>query len=160
MAVGFASVDVNPAGTDVQLYVYIPDPPLAPASICTLSPAHIVPGVAVGVVLNAPPVIVTVTASELEHPVAVEVAVRVNTVVVDKLTVVGSSTEGFTSSDDGVQLYVNGPVPVTVPFSVVLVPYGILTSVPALTTGREFTVTTVADDSKLWHPLELVTLTV
>ena len=160
MAAGFASVDVNPAGTDVQLYVYIPDPPLAPASSCTLSPAHIVPGVAVGVVLNAPPVIVTVTASELEHPVVIEVAVKVKMVIEDRFTVVGSSTVGFTSCDDGVQLYVNGPVPVTVPFSVVLVPYGILTPVPALTTGREFTVTTVADDGKLRHSLTSVTLTV
>jgi hypothetical protein len=127
----------------------VPDPPLAPASSCTLAPTHIVPGSAFGVVLNAPPVIVTVTASELKHPVVVEVAVSVNTVVADKFTVVGSSTDGFTRSDDGVQLYVNGPVPVTVPFNVVLVPYGILTSMPALTTGREFTVTTVAAEGKL-----------
>jgi hypothetical protein len=104
VAVGFASVDVNPAGTELQLYVYEPDPPPAPASSCTLAPTHIVPGVAVGVVLNAPPVIVTVTASEFEQPVEVEVAVRVKTVVAGRFTVVGSSTAGFTSSADGVQL--------------------------------------------------------
>jgi len=101
---GFARVDVNPAGTDVQLYVYEPDPPFAPASSCTVAPKQIVPGVAVGVVLNAPPVTVTVTASEFEHPVVVEVAVRVNTVVEDKFTVAGSSIAGFTSNDTGVQL--------------------------------------------------------
>jgi len=101
---GFARVDVNPAGTDVQLYVYEPDPPLAPASSCTLAPKQIVPGVAVGVALNAPPVTVTVTASEFEHPVAAEVAVRVKTVAEDKFTVAGSSIAGFTSSADGVQL--------------------------------------------------------
>jgi hypothetical protein len=105
--------------------------------------------VAVGVVLNAPPVIVTVTASEFEHPVEVEVAVRVKTFVEVRFTVVGSSSAGFTSNDAGVQLYVNGPVPVTVPFSVVLVPFGILTLVPASTTGKEFTVTTVAADAAL-----------
>jgi hypothetical protein len=104
VAVGFARVELNPAGTDVQLYVYVPDPPLAPASSCTLSPAQIVPGVAVGVVLNAPPVIVTVTSSEFEQPVEVEVAVRVNIVVEVKFTVVGSADAGFTSSDAGVQL--------------------------------------------------------
>ena len=104
VTVGFARVDVNPAGTDVQLYVYKPDPPLAPASSCTLAPKQIVPGVAVGVVLNAPPVTVTVIASEFEHPVVVEVAVRVKTVVEDKFTVAGSSIAGFTSNDAGVQL--------------------------------------------------------
>jgi len=122
VAVGFASVDVNPAGRDVQLYVYVPDPPLAPASSCTLAPAQIVPGTAVGVALNAPPVTVTVTASEFEHPVVVDVAVSVKSVVADILTVVGSSTVELTSSEDGAQLYVNGPVPVTVLFSCVLVP--------------------------------------
>jgi len=104
VAVGLARVDVNPAGADVQLYVYAPDPPLAPASSCTLSPAHIVPGSAVGDALKPPPVTVTVTTSEFEHPVAVDVAVRVNTVLMVKLTVVGSSTVGFTNCADGVQL--------------------------------------------------------
>ena len=160
VAAGFASVDVNPAGTDVQLYVYVPDPPLAPASSATLAPTQIVPGVAFGVALNAPPDTVTVTASEFEHPVVVEVAVSVKTVVEDKLTVVGSSAAGFTRSADGAQLYVNGPVPVTVLFSCVLVPFGILTSVPAFTTGSAFTVTVVAADGKLWHPLISVILTV
>jgi hypothetical protein len=122
VAVGFASVDVNPAGTELQLYVYVPDPPLAPASSCTISPTQMVPGVAVGVALSAPPVIVTVTPSEFEQPVVVEVAVSVNAVVDVRFTVVGSSSDGFKSNDAGVQLYVNGPVPVTVPFNVVLVP--------------------------------------
>jgi len=60
--------------------------------------------VAVGVVLNAPPVTVTVTSFEFEQPVEVEVAVRVNIVVEVKFTVVGSTDAGFTSSDAGVQL--------------------------------------------------------
>jgi hypothetical protein len=100
----------------------VPDPPLAPASSCTISPTHIVPGEAVGVVLNAPPVTVTVTASVFEQPVDVDVPVSVKTFVDVRFTVVGSSTDGLTSCEDGVQLYVNGPVPVTVPFSCVLVP--------------------------------------
>jgi hypothetical protein len=104
VAVGLARVEENPAGTDDQLYVYAPDPPLAPAFSCTLSPIHIVPGTAVGDALKPPPVTVTVTTSEFEHPVAVEVAVSVNTVMADKLTVVGSSTVGFTNCADGVQL--------------------------------------------------------
>jgi len=103
VAVGFARVEENPDGTELQLYVYVPDPPLAPASSCTLSPAHIVPGSAVGDALKPPPVTVTVTTSEFEHPVEVEVAVRVNTVVEFKITVVGSTKAGFTSNDAGVQ---------------------------------------------------------
>jgi hypothetical protein len=55
---------------------------------------------------------------------------------------------------------VNGPVPVTVPFKVVLVPLAIEASVPALTPGKGFTVTTVAAEAGLWHPLEFVILTV
>jgi len=104
VAVGFARVEENPAGTDVQLYVYVPEPPLAPASSCTLCPTQIVPGVAVGVVLNAPPVTVTVAASEFEQPVVVEVAVRVKTFVEVRFIVVGSTDAGFTSNDAGVQL--------------------------------------------------------
>ena len=50
VAVGFARVEENPAGTELQLYVYVPDPPLAPASSCTLAPTQIVPGIADGVV--------------------------------------------------------------------------------------------------------------
>jgi len=53
---------------------------------------------------NDPPLTVTVTASEFEHPVAVEVAVRVKVVVEDKFNVVGSSAEGLARSEDGVQL--------------------------------------------------------
>jgi len=60
--------------------------------------------VAVGVVLNAPPVTVTVTSFEFEQPVEAEVAVRVNIVVEVKFTVVGSADAGFTSRDAGVQL--------------------------------------------------------
>ena len=47
---------------------------------------------------------------------------------------------GLATKAAGVQLYVNGPVPVTIPVSVVLVPLGIDTSVPALTDGSELTV--------------------
>jgi hypothetical protein len=104
VAVGFASVDENPAGTDVQIYVYDPDPPLAPASSCTLVPTHIVPGTAVGDALNEPPVTVTVTASEFAHPVDVEVAVRVKVVVEVRFTVVGFSIKGSRRDEAGVQL--------------------------------------------------------
>jgi hypothetical protein len=45
-----------------------------------------------------------VTASELEHVVDVEVAVRVKVVVEDRFTVVGSITVAFTRRLDGVQL--------------------------------------------------------
>ena len=41
-----------------------------------------------------------------------------------------------------------------------LVPFGMVASVPAFTTGNALTVTTVAADTELWHPLALVTLTV
>jgi len=156
VATGFARVDVNPAGIEVQEYVYVPDPPLAAALSCTLSPAQMVPGVAVGDAFKAPPVTFTVTASEFEHPVAFMVAVNVKVVVEERLTVVGSSTDGFTSNEAGVQLNVNGPVPKTEPFKVVLVPLGIVTSLPALTTGKGLTVTTVAADTGLWQPLESV----
>ena len=157
---GLASADVKPAGIEVQLYVYVPEPPLAPAVRFTLVPAHTVPGVAVGAEFNGPPLKVIVTASLLEQDVAVEVVVRVKIVVEDKLTVVGSSIAAFTSCEDGVQLYVKGPVPVTVAFNTVLVPYGMVASVPAFTTGNEFTVTAVAADTALRQPLALVTLTV
>jgi hypothetical protein len=160
VAVGLTIADVNPAGTDVHAYEYVPDPPLAPAFSCTLAPAHIVPGVAAGDALNDPPVTDIVTASELEHPVAFIVAVKVKVVLFDKFNVNGSSTAAFTSNEDGVQLYVNGPVPVTVPFSEVLVPFAIFASLPALTPGKGFTVTDVAADDALWHPFALVTLTV
>jgi hypothetical protein len=56
-----------------------------------------VPGVAVGFEVNAPPLTVIVTASVLKHDEAVEVAVSVKTVVVARFTVVGSSIEAFTS---------------------------------------------------------------
>lgn len=80
---------------------------------------------------------------------AVEVAVNVKVVVDNRFTVVGSTTVAFTSRLDGVQLYVNGLVPVTVAFSVVLVPFGMEASVPAFTTGRVLTVTAVAADAML-----------
>ena len=48
----------------------------------------------------------------------------------------------------------------TVPFKVVLVPLAIEASFPALTPGRGFTVTTVAVEAGLWHPLAFVILTV
>jgi hypothetical protein len=56
-----------------------------------------VPGVAVGFEVNAPPLTVIVTASVLKHDEAVEVAVNVKTVVVARFKVVGSSIEAFTS---------------------------------------------------------------
>ena len=43
----------------------------------------------------------------------------------------------------------NGPVPVTVALINVLVPFGIVTSVPAFTTGNAFTFITVAADTAL-----------
>ena len=104
VAVGLAAVELNPAGFDVQLYVYVPEPPLATAASCTVAPAHTVPGVAVGVELKAPPLIPIVIASVLEQPVTVDVAVNVKIVVDVKFTVVGSSTAAFTSCEEGVQL--------------------------------------------------------
>jgi hypothetical protein len=114
-----------------------------------LDPEHTVPGVAVGIELNGPPLIVIVTASVFEHVVAVDVAVKVKTVVEDRFTVVGFCTVALTSWEDGIQLYVNGPVPVTVELSVVLVPFGIVASNPAFTTGNAFTTTAVAADAAL-----------
>jgi len=101
-------------------------------------------GVAVADAPNEPPVIVIVTWSELEQPVEVEVAVRVKVVVVDRFTVLVERLVGFVTDAAGVQLYVNGPVPVTVPESVVLVPLGIDASVPAFTTGSALTVAVTA----------------
>jgi hypothetical protein len=98
-----------------------------------------------------------VTASVLKHEDAVEVAVNVKTVVVVRFTVVGSSIKALTSCEDGVQLYVNGPVPVTVAFNDVLVPDGIVASSPAFTTGRAFTVTAVTADVAEAQPDALVT---
>jgi hypothetical protein len=88
------------------------------------------------------------------------VAVKVKVVVEVRLTVTGSATVALTSKEAGVQLYVNGPVPVTVPLRVVLVPFGMLASVPALTPGLGLTMTTVAVEEGLWHPSELAILTV
>ena len=120
-------------------------------------PAQTVKGVAVGVEFNGPPLMFTITASVLEHVVVSEVAVKVKIVVVAKFTVVGSFIEALISCEEGDQLYVNGPVPVTVALIVVLVPFGIVVSVPAFTTGTAFTFTIVAAETKLWHPLALVT---
>ena len=160
LATGLARAEVKPAGIDVHVYVFVPEPPLAPAFSCTPAPAHTVPGVAVAVALKGPPLIVIVTASVFEHVVEVDVAVSVKVVVDVRFTVAGSSTAGFKSCPAGLQLYVNGPVPVTVPFSVVPEPYGIVASVPAFTAGNEFTVTAVAADAALWHEFASVTLTV
>ena len=157
---GLAMDEVKPAGTDVQLYVKFPVPPLALASSCTLAPTQIVEGVACGFTLNDPPLTFTVTLSEAEHPVEFILAVKVKVVVDKRLTVTGSSTVALTSEEAGVQLYVKGPVPVTVPFSVVFVPYVMVTSFPALTTGGGLTVTTAGFDGGLRHPLGLVILTV
>ena len=91
----------------------------------------------------------TVIASVLEQVVASEVAVKVKTVVEARFTVVGSSIEALISCEEGDQLYVNGPVPDTVALIVVLVPFGIVKSVPALTTGNAFTFTTLAVETEL-----------
>jgi len=72
--------------------------------------------------------------------VEVEVAVRVKVVFVVRFTVLVVRLFGTVTDDAGVQLYVNGPVPVTVPVSVVLVPLGMEASMPALTVGKELTV--------------------
>jgi len=82
----------------------VPDPPLAAASSCTVSPAQIVPGVAVGEAFRAPPNTDIITLSELEHPVAFILAVNVKVVIEVRLTVAGSSTAAFTSKAAGVQL--------------------------------------------------------
>jgi len=160
LAVGFSRSDISPAGTDVHAYVLLPVPPLTPAFSCTDAPAQTIPGVAVGVDAKAPPVIVMVTASVLEHVVAVDVATKVKVVVAVRFIVVGSSTEAFNSCADGVHEYVNGPVPVTDALIVVDVPYGIGATVPASTTGNEFTVTPVGNDNPLWQLFPSVTLTV
>jgi hypothetical protein len=104
LTVGFERVEVKPAGTEVQAYVYDPDPPLATAFSCTVAPAHTIEGVAVGFELNGLPAIVIVTASELKQVVEVDVAVSVNTVVEVSITVVGSTAVGFISCEAGVQL--------------------------------------------------------
>jgi len=147
--VGLACAEVNPAGEEVHAYVLLPEPPLTPAFSCTAAPAQTVPGVAVGVDAKAPPLTVIVTASVFEHVVAVDVATNVKVVVAVRFVVVGSSIEALTSCPDGVQEYVNGPVPVTVALIAVDVPYGIGATVPASTTGKEFTVTTVGTDTAL-----------
>ena len=95
---------------------------------------------AVADALKAPPVTVIVTWSEFEQPVVLEVAVNVNVVVVNKFTVLVLRLVGLVTDAAGVQLYVNGPVPVTLPERVVLVPFGIDASVPALTVGNALTV--------------------
>ena len=63
-----------------------------------------VEGVAVGVALNALAEIYTVTSSELEHPVKVDVAVRVKVVFVVRFLVSGSSILELRSLALGVQL--------------------------------------------------------
>jgi hypothetical protein len=103
---------------------------------------------------------VTVTSSEAEQPVAAMVAVKIKVVVLVRLTVTGSSTRGLTSNEAGVQLYEKGPVPVTVPLRVVLVPFGMLTSLPAFTPGRGLTVTVTGADRGLSQPAAFLTLTV
>jgi hypothetical protein len=69
------------------------------------------------------------------------VAVNVNIVVDVRFSVRGSSTVASESKEAGSQLYVNGLPPVTLASKVVVVPYGILESVPASTIGKPFTVT-------------------
>lgn len=82
----------------------MPDPPLALAASCTVVPAHTVPGVAVADVLRAPPVTFTVIWSEFTHVVDVDVAVRVNTVIVDRFTVLVVRLAGVVTCAIGVQL--------------------------------------------------------
>ena len=88
----------------------------------------------------APPLIVMVTWSEFEQPVELDVAVNVNVVVEDRFTVLVLRLVGLITDAAGVQLYVKGPVPVTLPERVVLVPLGIDASVPAFTVGSALTV--------------------
>jgi hypothetical protein len=80
----------------------------------------------------------------LEQPVEVEVAVSVKVVVVDMFTVFVERLVGLVTDAAGVQLYVKGPVPVTVPVRVVLVPLEMDASVPAFTTGSGLTVAVTA----------------
>jgi len=94
-------------------------------------------------------VIDTVTLLVLEQVVAVEIAVRVYSVVAERFVVVGSSIVAFTSCKEGDQLYVNGPVPVTVALRVVLVPLGIVAFVPAFTIGKAFITVFVAAEKAL-----------
>jgi hypothetical protein len=82
------------------------------------------------------------------------VAVKVKIVVAVRFTVVGSTTVALTSDDAGSQLYVS-PVPVTVAFNVVLVPYAMVWFIPASTTGSAFTVTVTAVLLELAHPDEV-----
>jgi hypothetical protein len=89
----------------------------------------------------------------LLHVVDDEVAVSVNVVVVVRFTVLVLRFVGFVTDAAGVQLYVKGPVPVTVPVRVVLVPLGIETSVPAFTAGSELTVAITAVLVAVVHPL-------
>jgi hypothetical protein len=93
-------------------------------------------------------VTVTVTWSEAAQP-ADEVAVSVKVCVDARLTVVVVSEAGLFTRFAGVQLYVKEPVPVTNPVSVVLVPLGIDTSFPALTTGNGLTVTVALPDTEV-----------
>jgi hypothetical protein len=92
--------------------------------------------VAVADAARAPPLIVMVTWSEFEQPVEVEVAVSVKVVVVDRFTVLVLRLVGLITDAAGVQLYVKGLVPVTVPVRVVLVPLGMEASAPAFTVGN------------------------
>ena len=73
-----------------------------------------------------------------------EVAVSVKVVVVDRFTVLVLRVVGLVTDAAGVQLYVNGLVPVTVPVRVVLVPLGMEASVPAFTVGNGLTVAITA----------------
>jgi len=104
VAVGDAADEENPAGMEVQAYVYEPDPPEAFAASCVGEPAHILLGVAVADALNAPPVTVIVTWSELEQPVEEESAVNVNTVVANRFTVLVVRLDGLVTDAAGVQL--------------------------------------------------------
>jgi len=79
--VGSAIEEVKPAGTEVHVYVYIPEPPLANALSCTIAPAHVIEGIATGDEFNAPPLTMIVTVDRFEQDVDVDVAVKVNTVV-------------------------------------------------------------------------------
>ena len=81
LTVGLAEVEINPAGTDVQLYVL---PPMAVAPIKVLEPIQIalaLPAAAVGNGLT-----VTTTLCVLIHPVAVVVSTTVYVVFTVGLT--------------------------------------------------------------------------
>ena len=143
---GFASVDVKPAGTELQLYVL---PATAAAPITVLCPAQMIladPATAAGNGLT-----VTTTLLLLAHPVAVIVSVTVYVVVT------AGFTDGLARVDENpagteIQLYVL-PVTAAAP-KILLCPTQIARSLPANAAGNGFTVTTAL--LLLVHPVAVI----